>query len=382
MRDLRRLRELLLRSEHPDADHPDAIAIAKLRSVFFGTVPPAPPAAPGATLDESALLPAWWRALSRWAGERVQACERVLRLDFGTPPPGTSRPAHAPLLTTLLTTALVALAALWVLEGIAGRKQWDRFRAALEHEPGLIITTAERRRDGFVVHGMRDPLARDPAELARDLMPRVRVDMRWEPFQSGDPVFVDRRARLLLDPPVTVRLQLQDGRLVATGEAPQAWLMQARRLAQGIAGVADYDDRGVVNTDRARVEALGMKLEGLYVVFEEGVTVAPAQESIVRDVISIIRDAHAAAHAAGIRVTFEVAGYADSNEAVANGRPSALGSSRADLIRRFLVERLPSGIALRGIDGTARLFERLSPGDVGLTRCVAFRLTLDEPDAR
>ena len=63
-------------------------------------------------------------------------------------------------------------------------------------------SSADAGKGKFVVTGLRDPLARDPATLvAVSNLPSNDVEGRWEPYQAIQPAFVDRaRASDLLRP--------------------------------------------------------------------------------------------------------------------------------------------------------------------------------------
>ena len=82
---------------------------------------------------------------------------------------------------------------------------------ALRREPGIVVVSAGRQGGRFVVSGLRDPLARDPAALlAPSNLASDDVAGRWELYQALHPTLVIARARQLLAPPAGVSLQLQN----------------------------------------------------------------------------------------------------------------------------------------------------------------------------
>jgi len=133
--------------------------------------------------------------------------------------------------------------------------RWGSYVARLRAEPGIVITEIGKR-DGlalpgasgpaeryWVITGLRDPLAIDPALLLRDMsIDPARVISLWLPYQSLDPQFILRRTHDALVPPATVTLALDGNRIVAGGSAPASWIQQARAASRiPPAGVSAVD---------------------------------------------------------------------------------------------------------------------------------------------
>ncbi len=145
---------------------------------------------------------------------------------------------------TIAVLALVVLGLLyWGFREYDETRRQQAYRAMLEAEPGYVVTRAEEREGRFVVRGLRDPLARAPGEIF-DRAPLADDAVRHEftPYQSLDPVFVERRARRLLAPPATVAIRLDGSRLVVSGHADRDWRAQMRARAPLIAGIDALDD--------------------------------------------------------------------------------------------------------------------------------------------
>jgi outer membrane protein OmpA-like peptidoglycan-associated protein len=74
------------------------------------------------------------------------------------------------------------------------RVQWNRYFAMLRQQPGIVVTGIERSGSSYVVAGLRDPAAPDPAGLlpARGLDPgKVRFDLH--PYLSLNTPFEKQR---------------------------------------------------------------------------------------------------------------------------------------------------------------------------------------------
>jgi OOP family OmpA-OmpF porin len=120
-----------------------------------------------------------------------------------------------------------------LLIGLLGYRLWLDARAsraaeALSAAPGIAVTAIERDGDTLVVRGLRDRLAADVADIAARSGWPGRVETAFTAFLSLDPVIVLERARLALDPPAGVELQLADATLQVSGTASAAWAERAR----------------------------------------------------------------------------------------------------------------------------------------------------------
>lgn len=131
---------------------------------------------------------------------------------------------------------------------------WRNFINSLEKTPGLLVTRTEKRwvfelgfppvHREFEVFGLRDRLARDPEEVFSDFrlyLPSVKFS--WEPFQSDHELILRTRIRNLLQPPGTVKIEVDEsGTVTASGRASKAWIEKARYQSTLIPGVERYND--------------------------------------------------------------------------------------------------------------------------------------------
>jgi OOP family OmpA-OmpF porin len=169
----------------------------------------------------------------------------------------------------------IAVASVVVLAlGAWGVARWQEsrafaaWRAALDAQPGLVVVDAHRAGGRFVLRGLRDPLAPDPAALlaASGLSPD-RVAASWQLYQAMDPRLALPRARAVLRPPGGVTLAMRDGTLVASGEAPGAWIRDAMLLARTLPGVSGFDPSGLEN---AELRTAARRIEAGMLQFEVG----------------------------------------------------------------------------------------------------------------
>jgi OOP family OmpA-OmpF porin len=94
------------------------------------------------------------------------------------------------LLAALVTAALIALAFIIVRD----RFRWNNYLQKLGGEPGLVITSGQKRGSEYMVSGLRDEMARHPAALLDGTgLAADKVKFRLEPYLSLEPRFVAAR---------------------------------------------------------------------------------------------------------------------------------------------------------------------------------------------
>lgn len=287
--------------------------------------------------------------------------------------------------------------------------RWNNFLQALESVPGILVTRTEKNwklgwemppvHREYEVYGLRDHLARDPQEVLDDysfFLPNVAFF--WEPFQSDHELILGRRIRATLQPPSTVRVEVDsDGtvrvsgraskewierarlqstvipgveryvdnsledidplerikakldppesvnlllvgnRLLADGRAPHAWLVKARKaVAEGLEGLGEFEDTAVVDLDLQRFLALQKEVERRSIYFRSGTDQATGNVGAV--VTATAKDWKKMEHEAqtlGLGITLQVTGQSDAVGTVEQNKKLSL--QRASKIRELLV---------------------------------------------
>ncbi len=155
-------------------------------------------------------------------------------------------------MTWVTMAILVFTTAFWGWTSYQGNQRWQHLTQRIRTMPGIVVTTLERDGHTVTLEGLRDPLAANPEELlAEEGIPRGQIISHWTPFHSLDPQFVGQRAALLLHPPGTTTLHYDDGRLTASGTAPESWAVQARQVASLLPGIREYHDKDLRIVSRA-----------------------------------------------------------------------------------------------------------------------------------
>ncbi|RUW59654.1 OmpA family protein [Mesorhizobium sp. M7A.F.Ca.US.008.03.1.1] len=121
--------------------------------------------------------------------------------------------------------------------------RWQAYVSRLEAQPGIIVAEQQVRDGQFYIAGLRDPLAADPQSLLSGTeVDPAQVHSQWQFYQSLEPEFVLKRLKGSLAPPDSVRLSIDNDRIVAEGEAPDTWIDRARAAARLLsAGGPEFD---------------------------------------------------------------------------------------------------------------------------------------------
>ncbi|MEX2282191.1 MAG: OmpA family protein [Gemmatimonadota bacterium] len=263
---------------------------------------------------------------------------------------------------------------LWIGASYRANARWGRYIETLRTQPGLTVVSAEREGGRFVVTGLRDPLAVDPAPLvAAAGLSNDDVLGRWTPYQALDSQIVLARSRDILRPPPSVTLALNDGVLSTTGEAPTAWIAEARKVAPLIAGVRRFDAGQAVGAElRAAIAAL--EQETLHFV-KGAPRLAAGQDDAMRRLVANFRQLGTLAEAAGLRFRVEIVGHTDED-----GLPEAnlpLSRSRAEVVRATLAPSSTAALelAVNGVGSTQPAVQGRSESEKQRNRRVTIRVT-------
>ncbi|MEK7762801.1 MAG: hypothetical protein AAB433_14595, partial [Nitrospirota bacterium] len=234
--------------------------------------------------------------------DRLMEC---VQTQYETPRTRTSPMTWAALTVIVLATAF------WGWTSHQGNQRWQHLTQRIRTMPGVVVTTLERDGQTVTLEGLRDPLATDPVELlAEEGIPREHIISHWTPFHSLDPQFVGQRAASLLHPPGTATLHYDDGRLTASGTAPESWAIQARQMAPLLPGVHEYLDADLHTASRADLIA---QLNRISFFFESGSsTLSEAELNKITPVKHLLKDlSQSAVSSSGGTIVVEAIGDAD-----------------------------------------------------------------------
>jgi OOP family OmpA-OmpF porin len=193
-------------------------------------------------------------------------------------------------------------------------KAWNDYLGRLRAQPGIVVTETGERDGKFIVSGLRDPLAADPAAILRDTdVDPERLVSHWQPYQSLEPLFVLKRLEASLQPPPTVTLLMVDSRIVATGSATPVWISRARTAARLLpAGGPTFDVSEVRNIAETVLGDLRKAIEKHEIRFNTDESLpTPGQEADLDTLADQIKQLTSLASSMRVTPRFRVTGHAD-----------------------------------------------------------------------
>lgn len=284
-----------------------------------------------------------------------------------------------PLGLWVLLALIVGALAFWGITSMQNQARWNDYLTMLDEEAGIVVTSQGRSGGQWFVRGLRDPLARDPADvLALTTILPDEVRGEWEAYQALDSVFVVQRAVRVLEPPASVQLRLEESVLTATGSASHEWIEEAQRRARFVAGIASYEDVALQDDDVQQVQALAATLERQTLRFGTGSTqLVAGQDAALEALVADVLQLQEAAVEVNRQVRFQVLGHASfEGDAVTNQR---ISQQRAEAVRQVLIQQgLPAGLVEAVGTGTQHASEEQSEEDRAANRRVSFRIVLEE----
>jgi OOP family OmpA-OmpF porin len=268
--------------------------------------------------------------------------------------------------TVIVSILLVALL-IWGFFWLRDTRRWDAYLERLRNEPGIIVGETGKRDGKYFLSGLRDPLARDPQLILRESgIDQRTVVSHWEPFQALTAEFVLSRAQHLLAPPATVRLRLKDGVLEAEGFASHQWVIETRRAARFLPGVAGLREDRLLDLNRIEDPLLRFELDRAELV--------PGQAEKFNSLAADIGRLQSQAEGLQKNVRLEISGHTDGSGTEA--RNSALSQDRAQTIADALAARLPrwTNLTIKVVGSKERVREEVTEDDRATNRSVTFRV--------
>lgn len=284
------------------------------------------------------------------------------------------RPRRRAAMVVAAAALLVVLVAAWF--AWRDRQRWNAYVDGLRAQPGLVVVSAGRAGGAFVVRGLRDARAADPAELLRQTaIDPATVVATWQPYQALEPAFVLARARDALRPPSSATLDVAGDVLMVSGRAPAAWLLSARDRAPFLGGIARLDAAAAVATG---VREVIDRIQAAVPLFVKGTSrPVDGQQALFAALADDLDELEAlmAVDGRGARVTVE--GHTDSDGAPEANVP--LSRARAERVREVLAARAGRHVtwAVEGAGSSQPVVTSQSEAEKQRNRRVSLRVTVE-----
>ncbi len=263
-------------------------------------------------------------------------CKPDLELCLQSQQKTPSKGKPSPLLLVFLGTILLGIGIWGFMTWQAGQR-WSTAVRSLNNEAGIVVAQAKKKGGTYSIVGLRDPLTK---ELSNKILKDAqidpdKVDARWEPYLSFHPKLVKERARIFLQPPNTVSLDMKNDNkqvLSATGVAPQAWIDEAEKLAQRIPGVVQFNTEALLPTELSELDRLQKQVEQRVLLFNPGSTQLNSdQTALLQDQIRDIQQLLLTAKKANKDISVVIQGHTDQTGTELNN--ILLSQARAIAIR-------------------------------------------------
>ena len=162
---------------------------------------------------------------------------KVLELQASENSPG--KPLVFWLCASVLLAYLVWQIGGYLYETRQREQQMAEFQTVLDQVPGILITGIDYDNGKYHLAGLRDPLAKRVTEVAAEVgIQPEQIYQSLRPYQSLDSEMIRSRFNKLLAPPTTVSTKVENGELVVSGSATEAWHKKFITFAEsGSAGI-------------------------------------------------------------------------------------------------------------------------------------------------
>jgi flagellar motor protein MotB len=273
---------------------------------------------------------------------------------------------------------LLALLAGWLSWRWWQYHRWSQLAQTLSIQPGLAITSFEREDSRFVIRGLRDPLAPDPAKFIKDAqLDPSQAEFHWGSYYSLDDALVQQRALAVLAPPAGVTLTVKDGVLHTDGGSPSAkWLNDLHSRALLIPGVRALD-LGKLSPEQIAFDEAKNRLQVTVIRFPlASASFFSAERAHLRSLVPSIEELLHPPDALHTAVKIEIVGHSDSTGAERSNE--SLSQRRAEKVSWQLQQfGIPdAGLRMKGVAASEPLRPEDNEENRQYNRSATFRVLI------
>ncbi len=258
--------------------------------------------------------------------------------------------------------------------------RWERLVSAFREQPGYVITSFGRENGKFLLRGMRDPLAADPAQIigASGVNP-ASGEFHWGGYYALDDSIMQQRAAALLAPPLGAKLQVKDGVLHVSGSASANWVRETQSKALLLPGIRAVQFAPELEPDRLAFAQAKATVEGAVIRFPlASAALSSSELASIRILAENMQSLVIAARVLHRDVAFQVVGHTDSTGAeTSNLNLSQRRADRVawDLGRNGIPEKL---LHAQGVGITQPLRNEATEADREFNRSATFQVMVTD----
>jgi len=278
-------------------------------------------------------------------------------------------------------TIVILLAGGWLGWRALQYARWDRLVNTLREQPGIVITSFGREHGKFVVRGLRDPLAAEPAQFIRTSnVNSSDGEFHWGGYYALDDGIVEQRAKSILSPPSTAILAVKSGVLAVSGAASANWVKDIQIRGLLVPGIHAVELSPELNPARLAFNQAKTEIEKVVVKFPVGTAALSYSERVeLRKFAESVQSLLQAGDSLHQTLTLEVMGHTDSTGAEVSNLD--LSQRRADRVAWELGQLgVPERVLrARGVGTTNPLRTEDSEENRQFNRSATFRVSVPAP---
>lgn len=212
-----------------------------------------------------------------------------------------------------------------------------RLESALKSTPGVVITDLDHVDGVWVAHGMADPLAFDNNTIAaKAQLAANKLKLDFLPYISLEPSLVLQRARVALEPPSTLELNMNGRVLTLKGSANDKWITHAKNINLAMLNVERIDFSAIKIDSSEQLQKVLEELQTTKLYFAENLKLTPTSHAELIKVSHLITQAQKLASSIAQNIRIVLIGQADATGSDAIN--AALKIERAQTIKTALIE--------------------------------------------
>lgn len=191
--------------------------------------------------------------------------------------------------------------------------RWQKFVNRIKAQEGILIAEQSRVNNYYLIEGLKDPLAEDPAaHLSKFKFDTTQVKFNWQAFQSLSPAMLNKRINKIFNPPPELKLNVENGILYANGIAPFNLLSEINAYGPRIDGIAKIDISNAKPKELIDFERLKVEIESAIITFEMTESgIAESEISKISDLTDKITALDSNAQVIKKPYRIEIIGYTD-----------------------------------------------------------------------